>query len=169
MELKAPRIDDMHKVLSWRNSVPESLRTSVLLTAPMQEQFYAAVICNRNSLNRYFTIFGNGGYPVGFGGLTNIQWENSIAEISLIINPLESGKGNGTKAVDLLLDQAFNKLNLKTVFGECYWCNPATNFWAKIIKKYNAHEALLPNRKYWDGAYHNATYFSIDRDDYAGE
>ena len=100
------------------------------------------------------------------GGLTNIEWENSQAEISLIINPALQKQGHGKEAVRLLLDQAFNYLNLKTVYGEVYTCNDcAFEFWKKLA---NASEnqrgcwVILPNRKYWKGQYHNSAYFSFD-------
>ncbi len=165
MELVAPIIDDMPRVLFWRSKVPESLRTPFMLTCEMQEDFYKRVVCNRKSAHRYWSIIHKK-ETIGFGGLTNIQWENSIAEISLIINPEKAGQGYGKEAVDLLLDQAFNKLNLKTVFGEYYLCNPAVGFWRKIIEKYDACYATLNNRKFWNGEYYSSIYFSIDRDDY---
>jgi RimJ/RimL family protein N-acetyltransferase len=99
---------------------------------------------------------------MGFGGITNIQWENRIGEISLILHPDFRNKGYGEKAVELLLDQAFNYLNLQTVCGECYNCNPAAMFWQKIIDKYKAYKTTLLDRKYWDGTYYNSIYFSVD-------
>ena len=101
------------------------------------------------------------------GGFTNIQWQNRLAEISLIVDPEKRDKGYGEKAVELLLDQAFKQLNLKTVFGECYGCNEAAcGFWQSLTAKYKGFTTALPNRKYWNGEYHNSLYFSIDRDDF---
>jgi hypothetical protein len=104
---------------------------------------------------------------IGFGGITNIQWENRIGEISLILDPEERNKGRGIQAVDLLLDKAFNYLNLQTVCGECYECNPAIEFWSKILEEFVAHCCKMPNRKYWGGRYYGSMYFSIDRGNYA--
>ena len=89
----------------------------------------------------------------------------------MIINPEMRNDGLGEKAVDLLLDQAFNYLNLQTVFGECYWPNNALRFWTKITDKYSGKDKMtkhvvLPSRKYWNGVYYPSLYFSIDKDDY---
>jgi len=99
---------------------------------------------------------------MGMGGITNIQWENKLGEISLIINPTLQGKGYGIEAVDMLLHEAFDNLGLKTVFGECYYCNEAVEFWLKIADKYKGSTAVLPNRKLWQGKFYDSLYFSID-------
>lgn len=101
------------------------------------------------------------------GGITNIQWENGIGEISLIINPGLRDSGHGSEAVGLLLNEAFNNMGLKTVFGECYSCSEATAFWINQTRKYNGVGGIvLPNRKLWQGKHYDSLYFSIDCDGY---
>jgi RimJ/RimL family protein N-acetyltransferase len=137
----------------------------------MQEKFYREVICNPNSSHRYWVFHIEKHEPslVGFGGLTYIQWENRLAEISLIIDPAMRGHGIGEKAVDLILDKAFNYMNLQTVCGECYQCNTeGIKFWKKIADqgRYSINGwVFLPNRKFWDGEYYDSLYFSIDGGD----
>ena len=106
----------------------------------------------------------SGSVLVGMCGLVDIQWENSIAEISLIIDPKQQKRGMGYSAVELVLDEAFNRMGLKTVFGECYECNPAICFWKKITQKYNGYGTALLNRKLWNGKLYDSLYFSIDSD-----
>ena len=65
-----------------------------------------------------------------------------------------------------MLEKGFNELGLKTIYGECYGINPAIGFWMDIIQKYKAETATLPNRKLWNGDYHDSLYFSIDKEDY---
>lgn len=165
----------------WRNEALETLRTPYPLTREMQEDFYEDVICNRNSPHRYWAIIRTiddeieGLVPetgfIGMGGLSYIQWENRIGEISLILVPAERRKGYGKKAVELLLDQAFNYMNLKTVWGECYWSNGmGVDFWMKIVeKKYKGFGVALPNRKFWKDRYYDSYYFSIDCNDFNGK
>ena len=184
MKLEPLTLQQCQQVRLWRNECLETLRTPYPLTEEQQEAFYRDVVCDRNSPHRYFAIIDevakNAGEEIarrkakalsieslgflGMGGLTHIQWENRIGEISLIIDPERRGKGDGKKAVDLLLDQAFNYLNLKTVFGECYKSNPAWRFWQKLN---NAYLTDLPKRKYFDGKYWDSLYFSIDKESYA--
>jgi len=103
---------------------------------------------------------------IGLCGLTYISWPNRIAEISLIIDPQHRSKGIGENAVDLLLVEAFDRLGLKTVVGECYHTHDGVKFWAKIAEKYRAFTAELPNRKFWAGEFHGSLYFSIDADEW---
>jgi len=175
MKLVALTLDQCQQVRIWRNDCLETLRTPYPLTEEQQEKFFRDVICNRNSLHRYFALTddaylkGSPKHLIGMGGLIHIQWENSIAEISLILDPKMRGQGLGQKAVDLLLDQAFNSLNLKTVFGEVYLCNPAWKFWEHLANMGHNEKGcwvILPNRKYWNGCYQNSGYFSFDADDF---
>jgi hypothetical protein len=98
------------------------------------------------------------------GGLTYIQWENRIAEISLILSPAVRSKGLGEQAVDLLLAEGFDRMGLKTIFGECYYCNDAHEFWLKITEGFGGYITRLPNRKFWAGQFWDSLYFSIDGD-----
>ena len=157
--------DDCKKVRSWRNMDISGLRTPYGLTDEMQDQFYENVICNRDSRHRYWAA-KDGAILVAMVGLTDIQWENGIAEISIIVNPETRRNGSGTTAVGLVLLEAFCHLRLNTVFGECYECNDAVVFWKKAVKKYAAYTTILPNRKFWDGQYYNSFYFSIDADEF---
>jgi len=170
-------LDECQLVRLWRNECLETLRTPYPLTEQMQEEFYRDVICNRNSRDRYWSIlttaqegdghdFGTTEHFVGMGGLANIFWENGIAEISLIINPACHRKGYGTKAVDLLLEQAFDQMGLRTVFGECYLTHTGWDFWEKIVEKYHGYDTILINRKMWKGELCDSMYFSIDANEW---
>lgn len=176
MKLEPLTQEQCETVRKWRNAEMEVWRTPFMLTREMQIDFYKNIVCNRDSNHRYWAIVRTieddikGIVPetgfIGMGGTTYIQWENRIGEITLIIDPERRGSGEGVKAVDLLLDQAFNHLNLQTVFGECYECNPASGFWEKIIEKYDGVNILLPKRKYYANEYWRSIYFSIDKADF---
>ena len=181
MKLRPLTLSDCEQVRQWRNDCLQALRTPFLLTQEQQEQFYFDVVCSRQANARYWGIIepeetdyikrDSTGLMVpvlndkliGMAGLENISWENRLAEISIILNPEYQGKGHGEKAVDLLLDQGFNYLNLENIFGECYLCNPVVEFWKKVAQKYNAVCCHLPNRKYWQGKYYDSLYFNIGK------
>jgi len=101
---------------------------------------------------------------IGMGGLTNIEWENGCAEISLIINPEYRGKGKGKDAVDELLGIAFLDMRLHSIYGEVYDCGNR-GFWEKIVDTYNGYQTNLVNRKFFDNEFHDSMWFSIERDD----
>jgi len=168
-------------VRNWRNKLEGVLRTSFLLTDKMQETFYHNTICNRNSNNRFFGVYLDNTKEItnvknektemrckpsiefiGMVGLINIEWENGIAEISLLLNPDLIGHGYGSKTLHLLLNKGFYQLRLNQIFGEVYKCNGnGLNFWNKQIEKYDAYSTILPARKYFNCTFVDSLYFSF--------
>ena len=98
------------------------------------------------------------------GEITNIQWENSLGEIGLIMNPNYLNKPE--QAIDLILEQGFNNLNLENIFGEVYVCSTNWGTWEKVYKKYKGFNIQLPNRKFWHGIYWDSVYFNINREEW---
>jgi RimJ/RimL family protein N-acetyltransferase len=167
---------DCEKIRQWRNQIPETLRTPFKNTYEQQLDFYTNVLCNKSSPHKYWGIFINTEPSVktswqmnkliGMGGITNIQWENGLGEISLILGAEFTGKGFGNQALKLLLDMGFNQLRLNNIFGECYKCNKNIGFWKKQIAKYNATAVILPARKYYNGEYYDSLYFNFNEIDF---
>lgn len=168
-------------VREWRNAEPQFLRTPYMITEKMQDDFFDNVINDRDSKHRYFAIIEDVKETIqtsdthfeermntfiGMGGLTNIEWENGTAEISLIINPDYRRQGKGAKAVDLMLIQAFNIMRLLSVYGEVYRCGNVA-FWESIVKEYepDSYRTDLPNRKYFNGVMFPSVWFSIARNE----
>ena len=181
MKLEPLTLEQCQIVRTWRNNEMEVWRTPFMLTESMQAEFYYERVSNRHSDHRYWAIISTSVAPdftekfIGMGGITYIQWENRIGEITLIIDPEKRKDGLGEKAVILLLNQAFNHLNLQTVIGECYFCNSAWEFWQKLTNKYIVGSVdrerasgweIVPNRKYFNGKYWKSLEFFIDKDDF---
>jgi len=160
MTIRALQIEDMEPIRQWRNQCLATLRTPFPLTKEQQEDWYRSEVCNRASRTRFWAIEDEEGL-IGYGGIEGIQWENSIGEISLLINPELHGKGYGMQAVKLILGEAFGNLGLKTVYGECYMNNPAVKFWQKITETVGGEVTHLPRRKLWAGEYHGSMVFTI--------
>ncbi|MFA5130460.1 MAG: GNAT family N-acetyltransferase [Patescibacteria group bacterium] len=157
---------DCLMVREWRNDSIETLRTPYMLTEEMQRDFYKNTVCNRNANSRWWAINKDRLF-IGMAGLTDIQWENGTAEISLIIHPKSRGMGYGFEAAEKILDKAFNELRLANIFGECYYCNPeGIKLWSKLCGKYQAFSVDLPCRKFFAGVFHNSYYFTILHSEY---
>ena len=162
IQLASLTMEDVENARAWRDAAQASLRTPHALTKEMQEAFYRDVVCRRDAPHRYWAVRLMGtGRRIGMGGLTNIQWENGIAEISLILAPSEIGKGDGEEAASLLLKEAFDRMGLRTVCGECYHCSPARGFWRRVVAAHCGTIVILPRRKRWDGRLWGADYFTI--------
>lgn len=156
--LRALTLEDMEPIRKWRNASLDTLRTPFELTKEMQEDWYHGEICNRASKSRFWAIEDSNGVLIGYGGIENIQWENSIGEISLLIAPGVRGQGYGFKAAMSIISKAFSQLNLKTVYAEVYKSNPAVAFWDKVFD--GEYKTILPNRKYFACDYHDSYYYS---------
>ncbi len=163
MTLEPLTREDAEQVRVWRNrsEMQAVLRTAKRLTYEEQQDWYTREIANRESHTRYWALYDDHLF-CGYGGIEHISWENSNGEISLLIDPERHGEGLGSAAVGLFLDQAFDYLNLNTVYGECYCCGPV-GFWKKQIKRHNGSYTILPRRKYYGGNYHDSYYFTFIR------
>lgn len=160
--LRCPTLEDVEQVRLWRNDIPETLRTPYPLTKEMQEDFYRSVVCDRRANSRWWSVYGPDGLT-GFAGLANIEWENGLAEVSLILSPDICGKGYGGETFGLLLDEGFDNLGLSTIYGECYECNPALGFWLKMVERHGGYQTKLPRRKRWRGQLYDSVYFAFWR------
>jgi hypothetical protein len=80
------------------------------------------------------------------------------------VAPEIRGGGIGSRAFQLLLDEAFKGLRLLTVCGECYRVpGSAEAFWTRETELRQGYIATLPRRKFWNGQLYDALYFSIAR------
>ena len=165
MIFKAVDIEDVDKIRKWRNNSKQNmmLRTPFLLTREMQEDFYESKISNRNSNCRFWSIWKKENNLkstlIGMAGLENIQWENRLAEISIITDPKHvfSLKDIVAKLIEL----AFNQLNLKSVFTEVYGCSPYRSIWKECADVFGAFESEIPFRKFYGGQYYNSIIYTF--------
>ncbi len=147
----------------WREEIRESLRTVPLRTQQEQFEFYL----HPPEDSRWWALsLSTLAPPVGMGGLTGIQWENGLAEISLILDPVVWGKGYGKAAVHAILGEAFHRMRLHQVVGECYGCSPALPFWQALVREWNGGFVMLPQRKYWAGQWFPSFSFWFWQEDY---
>ena len=165
MKLETLTREQIQQAREWRNSESQFLRTPYLITEQMQNEFFDNVINNRDSKHRYFAIMGEMKESlerefIGMGGITNIEWENGTAEISLIINPDYRGKGKGKEAVHWLLREGFRNMRLESIFGEVYECGNL-QFWVKMVNHFDGYSTILKNRKYYYNRMYDSMWFSF--------
>lgn len=163
LRLDALTPEDVEQARIWRNApeVRKGLRTPFLLTPAQQAEFYFGTVCNRAAHHRYWAVRDETDRFVAMTGLTDIQWENGLAEISLLTSPAFQGQGLGLEIVKLVLAEAFGVMRLRTVVGECYMNNPAVSFWERIVKDHGGSATTLPRRKFWDGEFWDSYYFTL--------
>ena len=157
---------DAEPTARWREAARPYLRTPYVRTVEEQREFIRTLHEHRYEY-RYWAVQRDEGYDpqqtVGLAGLSPIQWENGIAEVSLVLDPACVGKGYGGQAFALLLAEAFDYLRLEQVVAEVYANNPAMGFWDRMARKHGADSRVLPKRKYSGGVFHAAVYFSFQK------
>jgi len=163
MQLRVLSYQDCEQARIWRNDNMSMNRTPYLLTPEMQGKFYHEQVCNRNANARYWGIWKDEVF-IGMGEISNIQWENRLGEIGLLMHPEHIG--DSTLAIEMILEQGFNHLNLENVFGESYLCNPRLSIWEMVSKRFNANSCYLPCRKFWEGKYYDSIHFTINKGDW---
>ena len=163
MNLKALSYADCEQARIWRNDNLSMNRTPYLLTQEMQGRFYQEQICNRKANARYWGIWEEDTF-IGMGEITNISLENRNGEIGLIMHPGHAYMAE--QAIDLILEQAFDYLNLENIYAECYACSSYLDIWLAAREKYNVKYAWLTNRKYWKGKHYDSLYFNINQEDW---
>ncbi len=93
----------------------------------------------------------SGNEVVGQIKLTRIRWFNRKAEISIAVKKNNQKKGIGTEALKIILDFAFNKMNLHRLEAEVIEFNEAS---IKLVEKFGfKREGQLREAKYSDGKY----------------
>jgi len=114
--------NDLPLTLLWRNQ--DTIRKWFINTDVIQEEKHLAWFERYTKLDNdfIFVILAKDldNLPVGQVSLYNINWEIGRAEYGrlMIGNPIARGKGYAKQATALLLESAFNILNLNEVFLE---------------------------------------------------
>lgn len=119
-----------------------------------------------NYYERLFMVCLNGcKKPIGHAGIDDIDFFDKRAEIFYLIGEKEHvGKGYGNKIVSLLLDYAFNKLNLNSIFAS----STEINIQSISVLKNAGFKRIGIRREfnYIDEKYCDEIFFDITREDY---
>lgn len=122
------REQDMFRIMQWRNEQIGVLRQNVLLTKEEQESYYknriAPTFTQAKPAQMLFSYLKEGSC-IGYGGLTNIKWNDGEAEISFLVTTNRSRdpiiyRHDMTIFLTLMKKLAFDLLPLKYLFTETY-------------------------------------------------
>lgn len=126
------REEDMFKIMTWRNDQMDVLRQKEKLTKEKQEECYKKII-EPTFVQEYpkmilFSFLKND-ICIGYGGLTNVDYDIKRAEISYLVDPkrIKDGKMYGKEFsifLHLIKQIAFDKLGLNRIFTETYDIRP---------------------------------------------
>jgi RimJ/RimL family protein N-acetyltransferase len=102
---------------------------------------------------------------IGTMGLHGVDFRNGTAKTgSFIGNKKYWGKGFGTEAKMILLEYAFNTLNLRKICSVVYDYNGRSK---RCLEKCGYHEeGILKQHQFRNGSYHDAFQMAVFRDEF---
>lgn len=126
------REQDMENIRQWRNAQMDVLRQNKVLTQEDQRRYYAEVVVpsfTQPEPRITLVSFLKNGECIGYGGLTNIDWQTKRAEISFLLDPVRVGDENSYKKefgifLELIKEVAFKDMGLTELFTETYDIRP---------------------------------------------
>lgn len=153
--------EDLPQLRDWRNSPEIRLYTREyrLLNMENQQDWFEWVSKDRST--EMFGIMADK-WLVGVCGLTNINWVNRTAEISIYVgNPSYQGVGIGFEVLELLKQKAFEEFNLNKLWAEVYSSNTAS---LELFKKAGYKvEGILKKHVFKQGDYIDSHLFGLWR------
>lgn len=143
----------------------ENLLMRYPISRYQEEKWMERTLDQSKERNKIFAIETKEGVYLGGIGLHNISWENGNAEAGIVIGKKEYwNKGYGTDAMIVLLDFAFNQMNLHRVYLKVYAYNN------RGIKSYEKcgfkREGILRHDRYANGKYHDTIIMGILKDEF---
>ena len=123
---------DMHDIGRWRNEQMDVLRQNQPLTSDGQIRYYRDVVMPtfRETHPRMILVsYLRHTECIGYGGLTNIDWQARRAEVSFLVatsrtRDVQAYRTDFVAFLDLVKQLAFNRLQLQRLFTETYDIRP---------------------------------------------
>lgn len=167
IKLRKLSVDDYLTYHNWRNDTKVMQSTSLQLdqyTEKETEQFISMIASQTNSKG-YMIEHKDSRETIGIISLINIDYKNRSAECIIDIGSKDMwGKGIGREAMSLILEFAFNELNLHRVYLQVFSFNErAVNLYKKIGF---SHAGLLREALYRNGEWHDIIIMDLLKSEY---
>lgn len=122
------REEDMKLIKNWRNDQIDILRQEKPITNEQQINYYNQVIKKSFNDDRPTLIlfsFLHDNSCIGYGGLTNIDWNTKNAELSFLVDTNRTSDPNMYENdfisfLHLIFELTFDELNFTRIFTETY-------------------------------------------------
>ncbi|MBN1667868.1 MAG: GNAT family N-acetyltransferase [Anaerolineales bacterium] len=169
IRLRAIERADLPRFVAWLNDpeVRRGLQMYLPLSQAEEEQWYEEMLTRPVDQHPLTieVITEDGWVPIGNCGLFGIDWRVRQAEFGIFIGDRPSwNQGYGTDATRLMLQHAFETLNLNRIFLRVYENNP------RAIRAYEKSgyvvEGRLRQAHYDEGAYYDVILMSVLRQDW---
>ncbi|MDH5442166.1 MAG: GNAT family N-acetyltransferase [Candidatus Nomurabacteria bacterium] len=158
---------DLDLILKWRNNPEVSQYLSVVspLSREKEIEWLDSQLAKMDKQEHFlFGIWDNKqDRLIGNMAIHDIDHINRVATTGAMIGEKDCwGKGFGTNAKMLLLDFAFNQLNLRKIYSKVLEFNERSANYSK--KCHYNEEARIPNHFYRNGKYHDEIILAVYQD-----
>ena len=161
--LRPLKMNDWEKSIQWRNNL--SIKEMAMMhpfpiTEMVEREWYENIMKSKDDKVIYFTITTRDDDPIGFVLLNKINYTHKNCRLGIVIGETEEqGKGYGQEATKMIIEYAFNKLNLRKVTLEVLSNNKAA---LHIYHKLGfVKEGELKEHFFWDKKYSNIVIMSV--------
>lgn len=156
--------EDLQKSWEWFNerSTARALFNSAHFTLrEEEEEFYEEIKKNKDKMPAFAVIENGSGKFVGVAGFNWVNYQARWGEIFYYLASEEREKGYGTEVVALLVDYAFNHLNLHKVWAKVHADNRAS---IRVLEKNGFTLAGRLRDHVWsDGKYVDELFYELIR------
>jgi len=157
MKLGELTLEDAEKIRQMRNAHDQgAFRTPGPISKEHQERWYRRSVQGIDGHSRWWSLLDDGELA-GYGGVTWVHPIDRISELSLFPVTREG--------FELIAREAFEKLEMRTVYVEVFACSPDRTKWERILAGYPiARPAWLPDRKFYNGKHWGSIYMSFPKE-----
>lgn len=168
--LRPLKMDDLEETHKWRNNLELIKLTQGVRfpkTMEMNKEWFEYSLNDKSNRNIYFGIDEiESGDFIGVVQLNSVDYISGTAVWGFIIgDSTKQGKGYGKEFSKLILDYAFNILNLRRITSYIVEYNDNSQKLFKSVKGFNK-EGVLKKHFYFDGEYHDVIILSLFKDNY---
>jgi diamine N-acetyltransferase len=168
VHLRAFEREDLDNVIRWVNDEEITRNLSDAFIYPVSrsdELKWLESVALANHREKVFAIENETGELIGSIGLHNINWVERKAELGILIGEKKYwGVGYGYRALQALLQLAFNKMNLHRVYLRVFENNTGA------IRLYQRcgflQEGLLREDHYYAGQYYHTLVMGVLKQEY---
>lgn len=155
----------LKQALLWLND-PECTRLTLIGDKPitrLAEEEYFDKACRGDGNNANFAIETLAGEHIGFSGINNIDWRNSVGVTGTIIGPAAyRGKGFGKDSCEVRTRYAFEVLGLRMLLSNIMDGNERS---LRMLKGQGYTEVGRIPRRYWKrGTYRDSILLVLERE-----
>ncbi len=155
---------DKYKIMKWRNEQVYHLRQKEKLTKKDQEEYFSTIIKDLFKIdkpNQLLFSYLKNEECIGYGGLVHIDWINSNAEISFIMDTSrekEEFHFHWSNYLNLLEEIAFKDLKFEKIYTFAYDLRP--HLFTTIEKCGYQMEGLLKNHYLFENKFYDVKIHS---------